>query len=584
MVSLTIALVAVVAEAAANLAEPWPLKICFDTVLKAKAARGLLSHAVFWSAGVNRITILRFASLAVLLVAAIGAASNYIEQYLTASIGQYVAHDLRRRLYAHVQRLSLAYHDLKSNGDLISRLTGDIDAVQGFIASGVLGAFVNAATLTGMLVVMCCLNWRFTLIALSIVPLLFLAVFRYTRQIKQVSREARKKQCEIVSVVQEALSAIRVIKAFAREDFEHRRLVQTSLESVRIALRLRNLKATLSPAVDMIVALGTCLVLWFGGQLVLSGALSAGSLVLFIWYLGKMYKPMRDLSKTTDAYFKAAVGYERIREVLETDQDVIDLPGARRAPGFRGEISLDNVSFGYGTDCATLKQVSLTVEPGQIAALVGPTGGGKTTIVSLIARFYDPISGTVKIDGTDVRLFQQKSLRDQISFVLQETLLFHAPVWYNIAYGKPEAARDEIRRAAMKANAHEFIQRLPQGYDTVLGERGMTLSGGERQRIAIARAVIRDSPILVLDEATSGLDALSEQLVFEALGDLMKGGRTSIIVAHKLSTVRSADVIFVVDNGHIVERGDHEGLLRRGGLYAALHELQYRDTEFATQS
>jgi subfamily B ATP-binding cassette protein MsbA len=259
------------------------------------------------------------------------------------------------------------------------------------------------------------------------------------------------------------------------------------------------------------------------------------------------------------------------------------LPGARRAPDFHGEIRFDNVSFGYGPDCETVKQVSFTVEPGQIAALVGPTGSGKTTIVSLIARFYDPTSGTVKIDGTDVKMFQLTSLRDQISFVLQETLLFHAPVWYNIAYGKPDAGRDDIRHAAMKANAHEFIERLPQGYDTVLGERGMTLSGGERQRIAIARAVIRDSPILVLDEATSGLDALSEQLVLEALSCLMRE-RTTIIIAHKLSTVRSADVIFVVDNGHILERGTHAGLLSRGGLYAGLHDLQCRDTEFATQS
>jgi subfamily B ATP-binding cassette protein MsbA len=346
---------------------------------------------------------------------------------------------------------------------------------------------------------------------------------------------------------------------------------------------MRSLKAKLSPAVDMIVALGTCLVLWFGGQLVLTGAISAGSLVLYLWYLGKMYKPMRDLSKTTDAYFKAAIGYERIREVLEIDQHVIDLPGARRAADFHVEIRFDNVSFGYGPDCETVKQVSFTVEPGQIAALVGPTGSGKTTIVSLIARFYDPTSGTVKIDGTDVKMFQLTSLRDQISFVLQETLLFHAPVWYNIAYGKPDAGRDDIRHAAMKANAHEFIERLPQGYDTVLGERGMTLSGGERQRIAIARAVIRDSPILVLDEATSGLDALSEQLVLEALSCLMRE-RTTIIIAHKLSTVRSADVIFVVDNGHILERGTHAGLLSRGGLYAGLHDLQCRDTEFATQS
>lgn len=310
----------------------------------------------------------------------------------------------------------------------------------------------------------------------------------------------------------------------------------------------------------------------------LRGVLSAGSLVLFIWYLGKMYKPMRDLSKMTDTYAKAVVGYERIQEVLETDRQVKDLPGARRAPEFNGQIELKGVSFSYGPNCPILKQIDLIIEPGQVAALVGPTGAGKTTIISLIPRFYDPDAGIVKIDGTDVKLFQQKSLRQQISFVLQETLLFHGPVWSNIAYGKPDANRGDVRRAAMQANAHEFIERLPQGYDTIIGERGMTLSGGQRQRIAIARAVIRNTPILVLDEASSGLDAVSEKLVFDALNRLMKG-KTSIVIAHNLSTIRSADMIFVVDEGEIVERGNHTQLLSKGGLYAELHELQVQGNE-----
>jgi ATP-binding cassette subfamily B protein len=278
----------------------------------------------------------------------------------------------------------------------------------------------------------------------------------------------------------------------------------------------------------------------------------------------------------TDAYSKASVGFERIREVLETDRQVKDLRGARHAPRFRGAIELKNVSFSYGTNRPILKQINLIIEPGQVAALVGPTGAGKTTIISLIPRFYDPDSGTVKIDGTDVRLFQQKSVRQQISMVMQETLLFHGPVWSNIAYGKPDASHSDILRAAMQANAHDFIEHLPQGYDTIVGERGMTLSGGQRQRIAIARAMIRNSPILVLDEPNTGLDASSEKLVFDALSRLMKG-KTSIVIAHKLSTIRSADVIFVVDDGEIVERGNHIDLLKMGGLYAELHDLQLRD-------
>ena len=572
---LTIAVVAVMIEGAANLAEPWPLKIVLDTVLKARPDTGWLHQAIFSAVGTDKIAILRFAALAVLLIAAVGAASTYAERYLTTSVGQHLMHDLRQTLYSHIQRLSLDYHDRKYTGDLISRLTSDIDSIQSFIASGLLGALTSSLTLVGMIIVMSYLNWQFTLIALSVAPLLFVVVFHYTRSIKTASREVRRKEGEMVSVIQEALSAIRVVKAFAGEEYEQRRLAKESRESIGMALLVRNLKSKLSPAVDMIVAAGTCLVLWFGGRMALSGVLSAGSLVLFIWYLGKMYKPMRDLSKMTDTYAKAAVGYERIREVLETDRQVKDLPGARRAPEFRGQIELKGVSFSYGPNCPILKQIDLIIEPGQVAALVGPTGAGKTTIISLIPRFYDPDAGMVKIDGTDVKLFQQKSLRQQISFVLQETLLFHGPVWSNIAYGKPDASHGDIRRAAMQANAHEFIEHLPQGYDTIIGERGMTLSGGQRQRIAIARAVIRNTPILVLDEASSGLDAASEASVFDALNRLMRG-KTSIVIAHNLSTIRSADVIFVVDEGAIVERGNHIELLKNGGLYADLHELQFR--------
>jgi ATP-binding cassette subfamily B protein len=302
------------------------------------------------------------------------------------------------------------------------------------------------------------------------------------------------------------------------------------------------------------------------------------SLLVFIVYLGKMYKPMQDLSKMTDAFSKASVGYERIREILETEREVADLPGARTAPALRGRIEFDRVDFHYEPGTPVLRDVSLRIEPGQTAALVGPTGAGKTTIVSLIPRFYDPVSGVVRIDGQDVRRFTQKSLRQQISFVLQETLLFHGPIWNNIAYGKPGASRAEIHRAAELANASEFIDRLPQGYDTLVGERGVTLSGGQRQRIAIARAVIRNSPILILDEPSTGLDAASEKLVFEALDRLMEG-KTSIVIAHRLSTIQRADVIFVLEGGAIRERGSREDLLKAGGLYAELYELQFRQEE-----
>jgi ATP-binding cassette, subfamily B, bacterial len=571
--ALALGLAAVIGEGLSNLAEPWPLKVVLDNVLRSRPLPPRIAWMVQHLAGSNKLAILEFAALAVLAIAVVGAICSYAEKSVTTTVGQWVMHDLRRTLYSHVQRLSLAYHDQKRTGDLISRATSDIDAIQSFIASGLLGLLINSLTLVGMVGVMLYINWEFTLIALSVAPPLFLVVYSYTRRIKKASREVRKKEGEIVSVIQEVFSSIRVVKAFAREDYEQRRLEGESLEAVEIALHARGLKAKLAPLVEMIVAAGTCLVLWFGARLALTGALSAGSLVVFFLYLGKMYKPMQELSKMTDTYSKAAVGFERIREVLDTDGGIKDLPGARRAPVFRGRIEFDNVSFAYLPETPVLRNISFRIEPGQVAALVGPTGAGKSTIIGLIPRFYEAGSGAVKIDGQDIRRFTQKSLRQQISFVLQDTVLFHGPVWKNIAYGKPEASRSEILRAAELANAHEFIERMPDGYNTILGERGVTLSGGQRQRIAIARAVIRNSCILILDEPTTGLDAASEKLVFEALDRLMEG-KTSIVIAHRLSTIQRADIIFVVQGGQIVERGTHETLLGSGGLYSELYELQ----------
>lgn len=580
--ALLLGLIAVVGESAANLLEPWPLKIVLDNVFHNKTVSGWMEHFVHSTVGDDKMAILKFACIAVLAIAVLDAVCSYAEKYLTTSVGQWVTYDLRRALYSHLQRLSLAYHDNKRTGDLISTVTSDIDSIQSFVTSGLLSTLINILTLIGMVVVMFYLNWRFTLIALSVAPVLFAIVYSYTRRIKKASREVRKKEGEIVSVIEEVLGSIRVVKAFAREDYELKRLDEESLEGVEIALRARGLKAKLAPIVQIVVAVGTCLVLWFGGRhqahQTIGMEVSSGTLVMFIMYLGKMYKPMQDLSKMTDTYSKAVVGYERIQAVLETDKEVKDLPRAKLAPRFRGKIEFDHVSFSYSPESPILDDVSITIKPGQVAAFVGPTGAGKTTIISLIPRFYDPSSGTVKIDGTDVRSYRQRSLRQQISFVLQETVLFHGPIWQNIAYGKPEASRDEILRAAELANATEFIDHLAQGFDTIVGERGMTLSGGQRQRIAIARAVIRNTPILILDEPTTGLDAASEKLVIEALDRLM-AGKTVITIAHHLSSVRAADVIFVIKEGRLIERGTHDELVRNGGLYAELERLQTGEDE-----
>ena len=574
-------IVAVVVEGITNLLEPWPVKIVVDNVLKSRSTSDWLNGFILSTMGDDKLAILRFAAIAALAIACIGATASYAEKYLTTSVGQWVMHDLRRTLYSHLQRLSLRYHDHKETGDLISRATTDIDAIQSFITSGLLGALVNSVTLLGMVGVMFYLNWRFTLIALSVAPPLFVIVYSYTRRIKQASREVRKKEGEIVSVLQETLSSIRVIRAFGREDYEQRRLEEESLESVEITLRARGLKAKLAPLVEVLVAIGTSLVLWFGGRMILAGTLSAGSLIVFILYIGKMYKPMQELSKMTDTFSKATVGYERIREIFQVDGEVKDLPGSRRIGRVQGGIEFDHVSFSYEPDVPVLKDVSFRIEPGQTAALVGPTGAGKSTITALIPRFYDPNEGVVRIDGIDIRRLRQRSLRQQISFVLQETLLFHGSVWYNIAYGKPDASRAEILRAAELANVHEFVEKMQQGYDTIVGERGVTLSGGQRQRIAIARAIIRDTPILILDEPGTGLDAASEKQVFEAL-ERLTAGKTTIVIAHRLSTVRRADIILVVQDGRIVERGKHEELVSAGGLYAELSQIQIIQDENAT--
>jgi len=369
------------------------------------------------------------------------------------------------------------------------------------------------------------------------------------------------------------LSSIHVVQAYAREDYEDRRFDFESRQNVQAALQARSTKAKLSPTIDVIAAIGTCLVLGYGARLALAGQLSAGVLIVFLIYVGKTYKPMRDLSKMANTVSKAAVGFERIQEILDIESRVRDLPGAVHAPRLRGEIEFDRVCFSYDGDNPALRDVSFRVEPGQVVAIVGPSGAGKSTIVSLIPRFFDPASGQVKIDGTDIRTFTLKSLRDQIGFVLQDTLLFRATIWENIAYGRLDAPPEETLRAAELANAHDFITRMPHGYATMVGERGVTLSGGQRQRIAIARAIVRDAPILILDEPTAGLDAASEHAVLEALQRLMEG-RTCIVIAHHLSTVRRADTILVVNNAQVVERGTHDALLATGGLYAELHELQ----------
>src|SRR5215471_12214398 len=492
---LVIAAIAVVGVTAADLLQPWPLKVVLDYVIANRPMPqwfNSLTNLVF---GSDRVAILNFAIVSVVIITLVDSISSYTQSYFMTSIGEWVGHDLRRTVYRHIERLSLKYHDQQQTGDLINRMTSDIDSIQTVISSNLMDTVLDVLTLAGMLAVMAYLDWKFSLIALCITPALFIVAFKYKRRIKQASRKARKKQSDVVSTIQEVFSSIKVVKAFAREDFEQQRFERESREQAEMALLARSVKARLTPLVDVIVAIGTCLVLWYGVRLVLSGALTTGALVVFMLYLRKRYSPMKHLAKMTNTFSRAAVGLEAIREVMREEEQTSNQAGTITAQNMRGSIEFDHVSFGYSPDRLVIQDTTLKIKAGQIAAFVGPTGSGKTTISNLIPRLYDVLSGRILLDGVDIRSFTLESLRNNVSFVLQETILFHAPIWQNIAYGKLEATRDEIVRAAKLANAHEFIVKMPKGYDTMVRERGLTLSGGQRQRIAIARAVIRDSPI-----------------------------------------------------------------------------------------
>ena len=575
---LALAFLALLAQTATGLLEPWPLKLIFDSVLGSEPAPAWLSRSS--DASVGPLWLLNVAAISMVLIAIVGAVSSYWQSYLTTTVGQYVMHDLRHTLYSHVQRLSLSYYDQHRTGDLVVRLTSDIDDVQDFVSSVVLTMTLDLLTITGMLGVMLYLDARFTLIALAVAPAMFVVVRRLTKRIKKASREMKERESDLVSVVQESVSSMRAVKAFTAEEYESERLDRQSRASVDAALRARAIKARLTPTIDIIVAVGTALVLAVGARFVLTGRLTAGSLLIFVAYLGRMYKPMKDLSKMNSTIASSLVALDRVGELLRTEGQVADKPGARTAESLTGRIELKNVTFGYSADRRILDDVSLVIEPGQSVALVGRTGSGKSTLIGLIPRFYDVSEGEVSIDGRSVCDYTLRSLRSQVGLVLQESVLFRAPIWQNITYGTPHATCDEIVRAAQAANAHEFIMKLPKGYDTMVGERGDTLSGGQRQRIAIARAIVRNSPILLLDEPSAALDPESEEQIFSAMARLMEG-RTTITIAHRLATVRRADAIFVLDEGRIVERGTHDELIAAGGLYAHLHSIQFRGRDAA---
>jgi ABC-type multidrug transport system fused ATPase/permease subunit len=570
---LAIILLATAVETAMGLAAPWPLKIVLDNVIGGDQPPGWLGESASWLPGEGIMQIAAFAGIATVIIAALGALASYLDNYYTESVGQWVANDLRVRVYDHLEHLPLAYYDTHQTGTLLSTITDDIATIQGFASSSTLGIAVDLLTIAGMLGLMFWLNWDFALIAVGVAPFLLLFVMRFRKAIKKATREVRRRESDMVGVVQQGLESIRVVNAFGRQELEEEHLQQASRAAVQAALKARRVKSLLSPVVAVTVSLCTAFVLWRGASLVLASAMTAGSLTVFLSYLHKFFKPVQDLAKMSGTIAQAAVGVERVRGILDIDMSIPERPDAREPGRLEGAIDFDRVAFAYDAASPVLKSVSFSVGAGQFVGIVGTTGSGKSTVVSLIPRFYDPTAGRVLIDGVDVRDYKLQGIRDQIGFVLQDTVLFRGTVRENIAYGRPDAAEKEILEAAKLANAHEFIVRMPEGYDTTVGERGLTLSGGQRQRLGIARAIIRNSPILILDEPTAALDSESENVVIEALERMMKG-RTVITIAHRLSTIRDADKIVVLKDGAVSEQGNHEELLALGGEYAELHRLQ----------
>ncbi|HEY3093824.1 MAG TPA: ABC transporter ATP-binding protein [Vicinamibacterales bacterium] len=568
--SLSILLGAMLVETLAGLAGPWPLKIVIDNAVGGRAAPHWLATLLGPRPAGDARAIAAVAALGLVLIAGIGGVASYVDNYYTESVGQRVANDLRMRVYDHIEHLSFTYFDTHQTGLLLSTIIDDVSIVQDFVSSSTLSILIDLMTIVGILGLMFWLNWDFTLLVVAITPVLLLFVARFKKAVKTATREVRRRESDIVAVLQASLEAMRTVQAFSGEEIEEARLGEVSQATVRAALSARRIKSLLAPTIAVVVSICTAIVVWRGAGLILAGTMTVGSLTVFLAYLAKFFKPVQDLGKMTNAVAQTSVGLERIQSILDIDMSISDRADARDPQPLKGAIAFEHVGFSYNPDVAVLRNVDFSVAPGQFVGVVGATGSGKSTIVSLIPRFYEPTAGRILIDGRDIREYTVGGLRRQIGFVLQDTVLFRGTVRENIAYGRPHATNRQIIEAATLANAHEFIVRMPYGYETPITERGITLSGGQRQRIGIARAFIRDAPILILDEPTASLDPEAEQLVMEGLERLMQG-RTVVMITHRLNTIRDADSIIVLRDGVVAEQGTHPELLSLGGVYAELN-------------
>ena len=555
---LSIALLCTMLAAAGNLYLPWIFRDMIDKVLNAKD-----------------YYMLNVISASIVVIFLLRGIFLYGQNYVMSYVGQHVIIDIRSEVFRKLQRLSMSFYDKNKTGTIMSYVTNDVNALQGAMVDNTIELVTEGIILIGSVCAMIYLDWKLTLFTILTFPVVLYFMNYFGKKIRRSGGQIQEATADITSVLQESVSSARVVKSFVREQYEIERFERENEANLKANLKNAKYMATLTPTIEFVAALGVTLILWYGGNNVIAGETTAGSLVAFLAYAVNISNPIKRITRVSGNIQKALAAAQRVFDVLDLREEVRNLPDAKVLPAVTGNVSFEHVTFSYNTGDEILHDLSFTAKPGQAIGLVGPSGAGKSTVASLLPRFYDCDAGTIRIDGTDIRHVTLDSLRNQVGIVPQETILFNGSVYDNILYGRLDATKEEIEAAAKAANAHDFIMELPEGYNTMLGDRGVNISGGQRQRIAIARAILKDPRILILDEATSALDTESERVVQEALNRLMVG-RTSIIIAHRLSTIKNADRILVLDKGKLVEDGTHEELMVKNGLYAHLYQIQYR--------
>lgn len=523
-------------------------------------------------------TMLNWIVLSIIVVFVIRGIAYYGQSYLMNYVGQRVIIDIRKAVFEKLQRLSMSFYDKHKTGTIMSYVTNDVSALQSAMVDNVVEMITETVILVASIVMMIYLDWKLFLVTFATFPVVLFFIDNFGKRIRKSGSRIQEAAADITSVLQEVASSPRVIKSFVREGYEVDRFDKENMNNFRANMKYAQLSSTLTPTIEFVAAVGVSIILWYGGNSVINGSITAGSLVAFLTYAVNISNPIKRLSRVIGNIQKALAAAQRVFDVLDLPEDIKNAPDAKALPKVKGDVRFNDVSFAYNENEEVLSHVSFEVKPGEMVAFVGPSGAGKSTVASLLPRFYDAINGSITIDGQDIRKVTLDSLREQVGIVPQETVLFNGSVYDNILYGRLEATREEVEAAAKAANAHDFIMQLPDGYETMLGDRGMNISGGQRQRISIARAILKNPQILILDEATSALDTESERVVQEALDRLMVG-RTSFVIAHRLSTIKNADKIMVLEKGQLIEQGNHDELMAMDGLYAHLYKIQYRSKE-----